>query len=90
MTILQTHIVLSALSPVPTVFSKGFFLRFIKSQDCVVNISRLLQILDETRIHIIPTLNPDGFVKSDVGKCDGGKGHTNDNNVDLDETFHRK
>ncbi|XP_060595456.1 carboxypeptidase D-like isoform X2 [Ruditapes philippinarum] len=47
----------------------------------------ITSILDDTRIHIIPTLNPDGLMKSEEGKCDGGEGHKNNNNKDLDETF---
>ncbi|XP_053375782.1 carboxypeptidase D-like [Mercenaria mercenaria] len=47
----------------------------------------ITSILDDTRIHIVPTLNPDGLMKSEEGKCEGGKGHTNNNNKDLDETF---
>lgn len=47
----------------------------------------LLQILDSTRIHLIPTLNPDGLKAAEAGNCDGGAGHKNAHDTDLDETF---
>ena len=50
----------------------------------------LLQILDNTKIHLIPTLNPDGLRQSKGGNCDSVKGHKNKHGVDLDETFYSK
>lgn len=46
-----------------------------------------LQIVDNTRLHIIPTLNPDGLQMSEAGQCNSDKGHTNSNDRDLDKTF---
>lgn len=31
-------------------------------------------LLDNTRIHLLPSLNPDGFAVSKEGTCDGGQG----------------
>lgn len=31
-------------------------------------------LLDNTRIHILPTMNPDGYAVSKEGTCDGGQG----------------
>lgn len=31
-------------------------------------------LLDNTRIHILPSLNPDGYAVSKEGTCDGGQG----------------
>ncbi|KAL4223757.1 hypothetical protein ACF0H5_017223 [Mactra antiquata] len=44
-------------------------------------------IIESTRIHFIPTLNPDGLRLAKAGNCDGGNGHTTVHNTDLDQTF---
>lgn len=48
------------------------------------------KLLNETRIHIIPTLNPDGYARSQVGctyEVPSRRGRLNANNVDLNRNF---
>ncbi|XP_027899960.1 carboxypeptidase M isoform X3 [Xiphophorus couchianus] len=45
-----------------------------------------LQLLNSTRIHILPTLNPDGFDEADTN-CLLGQGRLNHNGVDLNRGF---
>ncbi|XP_068442693.1 carboxypeptidase M [Clinocottus analis] len=45
-----------------------------------------LQILNSTRIHILPTMNPDGFDASDTD-CTFSQGRANANGVDLNRNF---
>uniref|UniRef100_A0A1B0CR20 Peptidase M14 domain-containing protein n=2 Tax=Lutzomyia longipalpis TaxID=7200 RepID=A0A1B0CR20_LUTLO len=44
-------------------------------------------LLDNTRIHILPSLNPDGFAVSKEGTCDGGQGRYNARGFDLNRNF---
>ncbi|GAB0096319.1 carboxypeptidase D [Sergentomyia squamirostris] len=44
-------------------------------------------LLDNTRIHILPSLNPDGFGVSKEGTCDGGQGRYNARGFDLNRNF---
>lgn len=51
---------------------------------------RVANIIDNTDIHILPSLNPDGFEKSTKGICSGyhvGSGRHNGNEVDLNRAF---
>ncbi|XP_078407394.1 carboxypeptidase M-like [Cetorhinus maximus] len=48
------------------------------------NITRLI---GSVRIHILPSMNPDGFEKSTVGKCTGTRGRYNSNQIDLNRNF---
>ncbi|XP_028306173.1 carboxypeptidase M [Gouania willdenowi] len=50
------------------------------------NQSWSLQLLSSTRIHIMPTMNPDGFDSSDTD-CLYGRGRHNANGVDLNRNF---
>ncbi|XP_045896662.1 carboxypeptidase M [Micropterus dolomieu] len=45
-----------------------------------------LQLLNSTRIHILPTMNPDGFDASDT-HCQYSQGRYNYNGIDLNRNF---
>lgn len=44
-------------------------------------------LLDNTRIHILPSLNPDGYSISKEGSCDGAQGRYNARGLDLNRNF---
>lgn len=44
-------------------------------------------LLNNTRIHIMPSMNPDGYEVSNEGECSGVQGRTNANNYDLNRNF---
>lgn len=44
---------------------------------------KIKNLVDNTRIHIMPSMNPDGYEKSTVGDCGGVNGRANANGVDL-------
>ncbi|KAF6723315.1 Carboxypeptidase M [Oryzias melastigma] len=46
----------------------------------------ILQLLRSTRIHILPSMNPDGFDEADTN-CQYVQGRYNHNNVDLNRNF---
>ena len=51
---------------------------------------RLERILNTTEIHIVPSLNPDGWARATPGYCGGQdfrSGRTNQNKVDLNRNF---
>ncbi|KAL5016709.1 hypothetical protein ScPMuIL_006298 [Solemya velum] len=43
--------------------------------------------LDTTLVHLLPSLNPDGFDVSEVGECNGVDGRTNQAHSDLNRDF---
>ncbi len=44
-------------------------------------------LVDNTRIHLLPTMNPDGYSNAQEGDYDGVTGRTNANGVDLNRNF---
>ena len=48
---------------------------------------RITRLIDSTRIHIMPTMNPDGFEMSEEGSRDGVGGRANANDRDLNRDF---
>ncbi|XP_017777939.1 PREDICTED: carboxypeptidase D isoform X2 [Nicrophorus vespilloides] len=44
-------------------------------------------LLENTRIHIMPSMNPDGFEVSKEGACEGGQGRYNALGFDLNRNF---
>lgn len=47
----------------------------------------LTAMLNYTRIHLMPSMNPDGFEKAHEGDIQGVLGRTNSHNVDLNRNF---
>ncbi|XP_072325882.1 carboxypeptidase M-like [Scyliorhinus torazame] len=45
----------------------------------------LTLFMDNTRIHVLPSMNPDGFEMSCEGDCDGAAGRHNANGFDLNQ-----
>jgi len=44
-------------------------------------------LVDSTEIHVLPSMNPDGFEKARVGDCRGVHGRYNSNGQDLNRNF---
>ncbi|KAK0056409.1 carboxypeptidase D [Biomphalaria pfeifferi] len=49
--------------------------------------SRVTNLVDSTDIHLMPSMNPDGFELAREGDCTGLTGRANKNNVDLNRNF---
>ena len=48
---------------------------------------RLTRLIDSTRIHLMPTMNPDGYEIAKEGDESGGQGRSNANQYDLNRNF---
>ncbi|XP_046719096.1 carboxypeptidase D [Silurus meridionalis] len=49
---------------------------------------RVTELVNNTDIYIMPSMNPDGFEKSEMGKCGGtAEGRNNAKNMDLNRNF---
>lgn len=46
-----------------------------------------LQLINETRIFIVPSVNPDGREQASEKQCTSTQGQANSNGVDLDRDF---
>ncbi|XP_060532890.1 carboxypeptidase D [Cylas formicarius] len=49
--------------------------------------ARVTRLLDTTRIHLMPSMNPDGYEMSQEGDPSSGRGRNNAANVDLNRNF---
>lgn len=48
----------------------------------------IISLLNTTRIHILPTMNPDGFNRSRISQCESSEGRNNGKgHVDLNRSF---
>ena len=50
-------------------------------------VDSITSLVDHTRLHIMPCMNPDGYDKAHVGDVSGITGRTNAHNVDLNRNF---
>ncbi|CAM1327583.1 CPM (predicted), partial [Pycnogonum litorale] len=69
------------------VAGRALLLRFIT--DLVTNYhtkNKTKRLLDNTYVHIMPSMNPDGFEKA-INQCKGGPGRNNSNGYDLNMDF---
>eukprot|EP00795_Rhopilema_esculentum_P015189 gene15189-6385_t len=49
--------------------------------------SRVTKLVNTTNIFILPSMNPDGFEHANEGDCNGVKGRSNANGLDLNRNF---
>lgn len=48
---------------------------------------RITRLVDTTRIHLLPSMNPDGYERSREGDASSGTGRSNANDIDLNRNF---
>lgn len=51
------------------------------------DMDRITKLIDTTRIHLMPSMNPDGYEKSEEGDAGSVRGRANANNFDLNRNF---
>ncbi|GAV09103.1 hypothetical protein RvY_18700 [Ramazzottius varieornatus] len=51
------------------------------------NDSTIGTVMETTEIHLLPTMNPDGFESAEEGTCSGTKGRYNSRGADLNRNF---
>ncbi|CAH0595249.1 unnamed protein product [Chrysodeixis includens] len=56
-------------------------------QQYVSGDARIQTMLNTTRIHLMPSMNPDGYERAEVGDFSSLKGRGNANNIDLNRNF---
>ncbi|XP_023325363.1 carboxypeptidase D isoform X2 [Eurytemora carolleeae] len=52
--------------------------------------TRIRNIMDNVEVHLLPTMNPDGFNRATIGSCGGQdflSGRWNENKIDLNRNF---
>ena len=59
-----------------------YLLDFLCTQYVAKN-PEIKKLVDETRIHIMPSMNPDGYERSKEGDCTSVRGRANANGIDL-------
>jgi len=47
----------------------------------------IVKLVDTTRLHIMPSMNPDGYAKATEGDCNSVQGRPNGNGYDLNRNF---
>ncbi len=67
-----------------------YFARYLLESDARRSDPRASAMLDNVDLHILPTMNPDGFARGEEGKCSGGSyraGRLNEGRRDLNRDF---
>lgn len=69
------------------VVGREMLLHFAEDLLCKYNFDEdITRFVDRTRVHILPTMNPDGFEDATMG-CTGAQGRYNRNGYDLNRNF---
>ena len=65
----------------------GDFVKLKKKSELTDGLGKSRWLLDNTRIHVMPSMNPDGFEVASEGTCQGGQGRYNARGFDLNRNF---
>lgn len=69
-------------------FSYLIFFKLLQLIGTSYNVnSTFATLLNTTILHILPSLNPDGFSRKQIGLCQGSVGRDNANEVDLNRNY---